>query len=88
MNTSVPRRRPPSTSSGTGLSQGVIILVVVVIVMLMMTQCGSDACKQERQAFGAASAEYQQCQRNRASGSGTRTGGGSYGGWSSGGGHK
>nr|MBP6676170.1 DUF4178 domain-containing protein [Vitreoscilla sp.] len=77
-----------STSSGTGLSQGVIILVVVVIVMLMMTQCGSDACKQERQAFGAASAEYQQCQRSHSSG-GFRSSGGSFGGFSSGGGgHK
>lgn len=77
-----------SGSGGMGLSQGVIILVVVVIVMLMMTQCGSDACKQERQAFGEASAEYQQCQRNHSSG-GFRSSGGSFGGFSSGGGgHK
>jgi len=77
-----------SGSGGMGLSQGVIILIVVVIVMLMMTRCSDDSCKQERQAFGAASAEYQQCQRSHSSG-GFRSSGGSFGGFSSGGGgHK
>jgi hypothetical protein len=77
-----------SGSGGMGLSQGVIILIVVVIVMLMMTRCSDDTCKQERQAFGEASAEYQQCQRNHNSG-GFHSSGGSFGGFSSGGGgHK
>jgi hypothetical protein len=77
-----------SGSGGMGLSQGVVILVVVVVVMLLMAQCSSDSCKQERQAFGEASAEYQQCQRNHSSG-GFRSSGGSFGGFSSGGGgHK
>ena len=40
-----------------------------------------------RQSFGEASNEYQQCVRNRATGS-SRTSGGSFGGFSSGGSHK
>jgi hypothetical protein len=44
-------------------------------------------CDDVRQTFGAASAEYQQCQR--AAPAAVRTSGGSFGGWSSGGGgHK
>ena len=46
-------------------------------------------CQPLRDSFGEASAEYQQCLQNNRSGSGVRTGGGSYGGFSSGGGgHK
>lgn len=77
-----------SSSSSLGLSQGVIILIVVVFVMMLMTQCSDDSCKNERAAFGEASAEYQQCRRNHSSG-GFRSSGGSFGGFSSGGGgHK
>jgi len=55
--------------------------------MMLLPTCG-DRCDDVRQSFGESSLEYQQCRANRASGS-SRTGGGSYGGWSSGGGgHK
>ena len=53
----------------------------------MLARCDDDAdCDSVRQSFGAASQEYQRCLSNR--GSGSRTGGGAFGGWSSGGGHK
>jgi len=72
-----------------GLNQGVIMLVVVLAVVAMMAQCGgSDDCDEAKATFGAASTEYQQCLNNQRSG-GFRTGGGSFGGYSSGsGGHK
>ena len=75
-------------SSGSGLSQGVIILLVVIVVVVLMARCSGDDCDNVKSTYGAASAEYQQCQRNRSSG-GFRSGGGSFGGFSSGGGgHK
>lgn len=78
-----------TSSSGRGLSQGVVILVVVIVVMLLMARCGSgDACRSERAAFGDQSLEYQQCLRNDQRSGGFSSGGGSFGGFSSGGGHK
>ena len=73
-------------SQGSGVPKLVLIFVVLVVLVILLSRCGSsDDCSNERATFGAASAEYQQCQRR----SGVRTGGGSYGGWSSGGGgHK
>jgi hypothetical protein len=41
-----------------------------------------------KNTFGEASQEYQSCLNNRRSGSGYRSGGGAFGGFSSGGGHK
>jgi hypothetical protein len=78
-------------SSGVGVGKGLIILLVVVVLIIAFSQCSSSGggCDEVRNTFGAASAEYQQCLNQRGSGSGARTGGGSYGGWSSGGGgHK
>ena len=75
-------------SSGAGVAKALVILAAVLILVLMLSRCGADGCDQVRDTFGAASNEFQQCQRSN-SGSGVRTGGGSYGGWSSGGGgHK
>ncbi len=68
-----------------------VLLIIFVLVASMVTQCGQNNCDSALQSFGAQSAEYQQCLSNRSSGSGSgmRTGGGSYGGYSSGGGgHK
>jgi hypothetical protein len=63
----------------------------LVVVMLVMFRCdgdnGSD-CIEQRNTFGEASQEYQNCLRGSRSGGGIRTGGGSFGGYSSGGGHK
>jgi hypothetical protein len=77
----------PLAFGASGASKALIAVFVVVVLVVMLAQCGSDNCSEVRNTFGAASTEYQQCQRN--AGSGARTGGGSYGGWSSGsGGHK
>jgi hypothetical protein len=62
------------------------IFVAVVVLLIVLDHC-SDECDEVRSHFGEASAEYRECQRN-SSGSGSRSRGGSYGGWSSGGGHK
>ena len=78
----------PTAFKASGVPRALIIFLVLMVAVIVLSQCGDDGCDEVRNTFGAASAEYQQCQRNRASGSGTRTGGGSYGGWSSGGGHK
>ena len=83
---------PRPGGSGFGrLSQGVIVLAVVIVVMLLMARCdGSDSrCNEARQTFGESSAEYQQCLRSQRSGGFIGSGGGgSYGGFSSGGSHK
>ncbi len=60
------------------------IVVALFVLMFIVDGC-SDDCDDVRSTFGASSAEYQQCKRS--GGSGVRSGG-SYGGWSSGGGHK
>jgi Domain of unknown function (DUF4178) len=60
-------------------------IVVAMIVLIVLVDACSDDCDDVRSTFGASSAEYQQCKRS--GGSGVRSGG-SYGGWSSGGGHK
>lgn len=64
------------------------VLVLVFIVMLLNT-FSDDECDPVRDTFGATSREYQQCKAN-ASGAqrAPRTGGGSFGGFGSGGGHK
>ena len=62
-------------------------VVVVVFVVLWLLDSSRDECDGVRQTFGAASLEYQQCrERGRYAHSSS---GGSYGGWSGGGGgHK
>ena len=73
--------------SGASVAKVIIIILVVIFLIAILSQCGGDRCDNVRQTFGAASAEYQQCQRSSTSSS--RTSGGSFGGWSSGGGgHK
>ena len=67
-----------------GTSRVVWIFVALFVLLFIMDAC-SDDCADAKSTFGAASAEYQQCKRN--GGSGVRSGG-SYGGYSSGGGHK
>ncbi|MEO8153324.1 MAG: DUF4178 domain-containing protein, partial [Rhizobacter sp.] len=63
------------------------------VVLLMLFRCSDDSnsnCDGLRSTYGEASQEYQNClASNRSSGgSGYRTGGGAFGGFSSGGGHK
>jgi uncharacterized membrane protein YgcG len=78
----------PVSAQGAGFKTLFIVLAVAVVLLMMVSQCGSDDCDDVRRTFGASSTEYQQCQRNAGSGVRTRSGGSSYGGWSSGGGHK
>jgi hypothetical protein len=73
--------------SGFRMTPGIVVIVIALLVLLVvMDRCSSD-CASARDTFGADSAEYQQCLRGSGSGVG-RVGGGSYGGYSSGGGHK
>jgi uncharacterized membrane protein YgcG len=75
-----------STSRGaTGFKNIFIWGVIALIAMAILLDMCSDGCDDVRSTFGASSAEYQQCKRS--GGSGVR-GGGSFGGYSSGGGHK
>jgi hypothetical protein len=76
----------PVSFKGRGMGTLVVAVVIIVVLVLLLSMCSSDGCSEVRNTFGENSAEYQQCRRS--SGSGVRTGGGSYGGWSSGGGHK
>ena len=83
------RDTAPLSSAGVKKSFKVgLIVIAVVIALVLLTQCSGNDCDDVRSTFGASSAEYQQCQRNASSG-GVRTGGGSFGGRTSGGGdHK
>lgn len=83
-------QRQGTGMAGTTIDSGlakVILIIAVVAVVLALGFCSSRDrdCSELRAAFGESSNEYQQCLR---SGSGSRTGGGSFGGYSSGGGHK
>jgi Zn finger protein HypA/HybF involved in hydrogenase expression len=78
--------RPTSSGAG-GLKTVLILLAVIVLVMLLMSRCGSrNDCDRVASSFGADSAEYRQCLQARNTGGRTR--GGSFGGYSGGGGHK
>ena len=77
----------PTSLGGSSLLVKLLFWAFVVVVLLMLFRCGSQGdCDDYRSTYGAASAEYQNCLNNNRGGS--RTGGGSYGGYSSGGGHK
>jgi hypothetical protein len=64
----------------------------LIAVVLLLFRCGSGGvaadCSQTRNTFGDASQEYQNCLNSQRSGGGYRSGGGAFGGFSSGGGHK
>lgn len=63
------------------------IALVLLAVVFSLAECSGDSCDDVRSTFGASSNEYQQCVARSNSG-GFRSSGGSFGGWSSGGGHK
>jgi hypothetical protein len=81
------RDSTPLAGKNGGTPGVVVMFIVMVVLIMLLSECGGDECDEVRATFGAASTEYQQCQRRAGSG-GVRTGGGSFGGWSSGGGHK
>ena len=66
----------------------VIMIVLLLLVMWLVSRCSRDDCDAIRRNFGEASNEYQQCVRSHHTVSAHRTWGGSYGGFSGGGGHK
>jgi predicted RNA-binding Zn-ribbon protein involved in translation (DUF1610 family) len=71
------------------LAKLIIVVAVILLLLLLVSRCSRDDCDPLRATFGEASNEYQQCLRAHRSGGGLwRTGGGSFGGYSSGGGHK
>ncbi len=76
-------------ATGGNVRKGLLLFVGALFLMAILARCGSAECDEQRSTFGEASAEYQQCLRSRGSG-GTvpGIGGGSYGGYSSSGGHK
>ncbi len=81
----------PFAASSVGWNTLITVLVVLFLLAMLLSTCSGDRCDEVRRTFGAASPEYQQCQRNAGSGDSGRGGsgsGGSYGGWSGGGGHK
>jgi ribosomal protein S27AE len=69
-----------------GLVSGLMVFLALVVLIVLVTRCSRDDCDKVREAFGAASAEYQQCTQRRGGG-GVRLQGGSWGGGGSGG-HK
>lgn len=75
---------PISVKSGS--LAGLFVFLLVVVLIFSMVRCSRDDCDALRRTYGEASNEYQQCKRS--GGSGVRTGGGSFGGFSTGGGHK
>ena len=83
-------QRDVTSTSGSGSWLGKIFLWgFILIVVLLMYRCAThEDCASERSRFGQASTEYQSCMANRGSSGSSRTGGGSWGGFSSGGGHK
>lgn len=77
-------------SGGNLLRNIVIAIFLIVLLFALLKACSSDDCQQYKNSFGENSNEYRQCRAN-ARGSGVYFGnsGGSYGGYSSGGGgHK
>ena len=79
------------TSGGAHLLRNIVIaLVLIVLLFALLRACSSDDCQGYKDSFGENSNEYRQC-RASSRGSGVYLGnsGGSYGGYSSGGGgHK
>ena len=79
--------RPLSSgSNGMSLKTVLILLAILVVVMLLMSRCGGDDCDDVARAYGANSSEHRQCVQARSRGG--RAAGGSFGGYSTGGGHK
>jgi hypothetical protein len=90
----VQRDALPTALNASSTVVKILIWGAIILVMLLLFRCGSGGgasnCDDTRATFGEASAEYQNClNSNRSSGGVYRSGGGSFGGFSSGGGgHK
>lgn len=83
------RRDSGPAHASVGTLKTLLIWAGVILVLLFLIQrCGGDDCAEVRDTYGAASVEYQQCQRSNSGGHYYGNIGSSYGGFSSGGGHK
>jgi hypothetical protein len=84
------RDAAPTSLGSSSLLAKLFLAVFIVAVVLLLLRCGSGKdCNSLLSTYGEASQEYQSCLASNRSGSGgLRTGGGSFGGYSSGGGHK
>ena len=84
------RDAAPVSTAGAGVAEVVFIVFALFVLAIILSTCSGDDCNDVRRTFGAASTEYQHCQRNAGSGfRGGGVGGCSCGGWTSGsGGHK
>ncbi|MCE9659021.1 MAG: DUF4178 domain-containing protein [Burkholderiales bacterium] len=82
---------PTSLGSASKIAK-IIFWGFLFFLVLILFRCGDDHgksdCNEVMNTFGEASQEYQSCLNNQRSGSGYRSGGGAFGGFSSGGGHK
>ena len=85
------RDAAPTFGGGGGLAK-VFLWIFIIAVLFLLFRCGDGGsgpdCESTRLTFGDASQEYRNCLASRGSGGSSRTGGGSFGGFSSGGGHK
>ena len=78
----------PSSGGASSMTVRIVLLLLVIAIVWSVLRAGSSSdCSDTLASFGEASQEYQNCLASQRSGS-PRTGGGSYGGFSSGGGHK
>lgn len=86
----VQRDVAPVNFRGMSAAAPVWIFIAFVVLMVVLSRCSSDdRCESAMQAYGAQSPQYQQCLAQRRSGAFIpRTGGGSFGGYTSGGSHK
>ncbi len=82
----------PTSLGSSSLLAKIFLAMFVIAVLLMLFRCGGgNDCDDTRATFGEASQEYRNCVANQRSGGAIipfRTGGGSFGGYSSGGSHK
>ena len=90
----VQRDALPTALGSSSTLVKIAVWAVIIIVMLLLFRCGSGGggagnCNDTLATFGEASQEYQSCLNRSRSGGGYGTSGGSFGGFSSGGGgHK
>jgi hypothetical protein len=80
----------PTALNPASLLAKIFLWGFIIVVVLLLFRCSSGGganCDDVRAAYGDASSEYQNC-LNSNRGGGFRTGGGAFGGFSSGGGHK
>lgn len=78
----------PTSGNAPALLAKLFFWGFAIAVLMMLMRCDDDGCGDLRSTYGEASQEYQNCLRASSSGAGYRTSGGSFGGFSVGGGHK